>query len=160
MRNRVYRSRALPVLGSPLLFILIGCGDSGQLERAYVTGKVTLDGKPVEAGRLLFRPAKGRAGRGKIENGLIVSTCTYELDDGVLLGMHQIGVQPIADVAPVLFDRMEDPTQPNKPMPKPPQAKRTKSVPIPHKYRDPSTSGLTAEIKSGENELLLELKSK
>lgn len=144
------------------LTCVAGCGGSDRMTRAQVTGKVLLDNKPVAAGTILFRPDKGRAGRGKIVDGEIVSAATYELDDGIVLGNHQIAIQPLAPVAPVMFDRMEDPTQPNnrqRPSAKPDVPKPI-IVNIPRKYRDPSTSGITAEITDGDNELTIELTSK
>ena len=51
---------------------LVGCGSSSDLPPAYpVSGKVTLDGKPVPEGRILFRDAAGklRGDGGTITNG-------------------------------------------------------------------------------------------
>lgn len=148
------------------LSAVLGCGNSGQLETAPVTGTVTLDGKPLEAGTILFRPEAGRAGRGKIENGRIVEASTYGINDGIVLGVHKVGIQPIPDIAPVTISRMEDPTDPasnSRQLPSyapSPRAAQAPAAPIPAKYHDPDRSGLTAEIRDDSNELQLELSSR
>src|SRR5688572_12505918 len=94
----------------------IGCGRGDQLPLAKVTGKVTLNGAPLPAATILFRPDAGRAGRGRVENGVIVEASTYGINDGIVLGRHKIAVQPIPDVAPVTMSRMEEPSDAGKSM--------------------------------------------
>jgi hypothetical protein len=43
----------------PLVFALAGCGTSGP-DIAYVTGKVTMDGKPLANATVVFVPENGR----------------------------------------------------------------------------------------------------
>lgn len=141
---------------------VIGCGSSDHLDRAQVTGTVTLDGKPLEAARILFRPEQGRAGRGEIKDGQIVNTATYELDDGIVLGKHKIAIQPVPEVAPITLDLMAEEGPRGRPaggLPKGPGKKKS-SVKIPPKYQRMDRSGLTAEITDGDNELTIELTSK
>jgi hypothetical protein len=147
-----------------LLASTIGCGGgSDHLPRGQVTGKVTLNGEPVSAATILFRPETGRAGRGKVENGVIVDASTYGGNDGIVLGSHKIAVQPIPEVAPVTTSRMdESPISGKSVQPLPSYAKdmsqpKAKPVDIPAKYQDPDRSGLTAEITDDGNELSLEL---
>ncbi|RIK84334.1 MAG: hypothetical protein DCC67_04995 [Planctomycetota bacterium] len=148
------------------LSMIVGCDHSGRLDTAEVTGTVTLDGQPLSAGTILFRPESGRAGRGKVENGRIVEASTYGINDGIVLGEHKIAIQPIPDIAPVTVSRMEDPTDrvhnarqlpsyaPGGPR------KRAQAAPIPAKYHDPDQSGLTANIDEDGEELLLKLTSR
>jgi len=143
------------------LIAVVGCGNSDHLDRAQVTGTVTLDGKPLEAARILFRPAQGRAGRGEIKEGQIVNTATYELDDGIVLGQHTIAIQPVPEVAPITLDLLAEEGPGGRPAggaPKGPRKKKP-TVKIPAKYRRMDQSGLSAEITSGENELNLVLTS-
>ena len=150
------------------LAVLAGCGgDSGKLPRAEVTGTVTVDGNPVNVGTIIFRPDSGRAGRGRIENGEIIETSTYGVDDGIVLGNHKIGIQPITRQLKPAESRMEDSgtnSRKNDRRFVPEFSASTDqvltSVRIPAKYRYPDRSGLTAEIVDGTNELVLELRSK
>lgn len=51
------------------LLVLSGCGGSGT-DRETVSGAVTLDGKPLETGSILFTPeGPGSTAGGEIENG-------------------------------------------------------------------------------------------
>ncbi|HEX6960596.1 MAG TPA: hypothetical protein VF175_01920 [Lacipirellula sp.] len=147
-----------------LLASSVGCGGSGdQLPRAQVTGTVTLNGEPVPAATILFRPASGRAGRGKVENGVIVEASTYGINDGIVLGTHKIAVQPIPEVVPITGSRMDEPSTPGKSTQTLPsyaadlRPARAKPAGIPAKYQDPDRSGLSAEITEDNSELTLEL---
>ncbi|MEX1223721.1 MAG: hypothetical protein WEA31_04155 [Pirellulales bacterium] len=71
---------------------LVGCSDDGP-PRYQVHGRVTYDGRPVPAGRVIFEPdaaagGKGPAGYADIANG---SYRTLS-DKGVVGGPHQIRV--------------------------------------------------------------------
>jgi hypothetical protein len=51
------------------LVALVGCG-GGEVPRAAVSGNVTLDGKPLEEGVILFTPlAEGPSAGGEIHQG-------------------------------------------------------------------------------------------
>ncbi len=112
-----------------------GCGKRSDL--AIATGKVTFKGKPLKTGHIVMEPATGRSARGRIVDGEIVDLHTYENGDGVRIGTHQVSI--------TAFVR---------------EPKGMEIVPsaIPERYRDPSSSGLTATIEAGKtNELLFEL---
>ena len=51
--------------------LLFGCGPGNKLGREAVTGKVTLNGRPLAEGSIMFEPTSGRGamGGGRIENG-------------------------------------------------------------------------------------------
>ncbi len=125
----------------------LGCGRSELPLRVKVTGIVTLDGKPLPLGRVQFVPDRSKGNAGPIAVGIIDETGRYQLStdrrndnhDGAVLGFHRVCVEAI------------------------PQPKGVTDFPslIPAKYNNPSTSGLTAEIRSVEvNEIPLKLKSK
>lgn len=83
---------------------------------------------------------------GRIENGTIVEVTTYQTGDGVPVGTHRIAIQP-----PIDEDlAMKDPGA---------VAAQMRRSPVAMMYRRPQTSGLTAEIQRGENNIELELLS-
>ena len=88
--------------------VVIGCGPGGP-ELGTVTGKVTLDGKPVTNGLVTFAPvAKGGASIGKTDaNG------QYELlfvdRKGALLGQHKVTVTTVQEAAAVTLMRSDSP---------------------------------------------------
>jgi len=119
--------------------VLVGCGEeSDQPDLAKVTGVVTYDGQPLESGTIVFYPAAGRSASGEIAKGEILPLTTFKPEDGVPIGKHKVAIQSLDGDGKDMY------------------AKRTSL--IPEKYGSPETSGLTAEIKSGEaNELKFEL---
>jgi hypothetical protein len=132
--------RGLLMVGLIVCFA-IGCGRKGGLETAPVTGKVTYKGKPLPNGTVMFVPAEGPAATGEIAADGTYHLSTYGSDDGAVLGQHKIAITALADMSNLL------PEQRN---PLPPSL-------IPDKYMSQDTSGLTAEVKRGENKVDLEL---
>jgi hypothetical protein len=130
-----------------VLATVIGCGGGPSLPgRAKVTGKVTLDGKPLARGTVTFAPDNARGTTGPAAVGQIGADGKYELTtdrsgrggDGAVIGFHRISVQSREDVE---------------------AGQLAKSL-IPAAYEDPDRSGLTAEVKAGQaNEVNLELHS-
>jgi hypothetical protein len=130
---------ALSIVG---LMTLPGCQRGEEL--GHVTGQVSFKGKPVASGFVIFA---------NDANGVYM---TAELDAegkfeiitakgaGLPFGEYQVGVSP------PLMDH------PLGPIEEPPEADKRKD--IPRRYRDPATSGLKREVKSGENVIDLELK--
>jgi hypothetical protein len=113
---------------------------------AGVSGVVTIDGKPLPRGTIQFVPDDSKGTRGATAVGTIDAQGRYRLKtagvDGAIVGFHKVGVYALAE-APA------DETAP----PPPPL--------IPLKYFNPDTSGLTAEVKAGEeNQIPFPLKSK
>ena len=64
-----------------------------------VSGKVTLEGKPVEAGHIVFTPAQGKGGEtGQSATGEINADGSYEITtfntgDGAIIGQHVVTVE-------------------------------------------------------------------
>ena len=114
----------------------VGCGrPSYQLETAPVSGKVTLDGQPLPSGYVVVPTPKGRMASGKIQpDGTFILT-TYNEGDGAQVGTH-----------PVILN--EIPSDEFSPIPK------EERVPIPTRYQSAGTSGLTVEVKPGEDNYL------
>jgi hypothetical protein len=126
-------------LAIALIASCLGCGSDSSM--APVRGKVTLNGQPIAEGAIATLPKAGRGAQGKITNGkFVLGTDTGS--DGALVGTHQVAV--IAQ---------------EKPSGAGPEAKAGKLL-VPQRYTDPTTSGLTIEVKAGEtNTPTLDLKS-
>jgi hypothetical protein len=98
MNSSLCRSLAVSTLASGLL-MLAGCGDSSH---ATVSGKVTLDGSPLDSGYVSFIPEDPQVGQtsgGKIADGEYTAeeVTTGQMRVNVMLGlatttdnMHQI----------------------------------------------------------------------
>ena len=120
--------------------VSIGCG-SGQ--EASVKGVVTLDGKPVQRGRITFVPAESGAGAFAAIN----PDGSYEARtgsvDGLEAGEYKIAVQSREDSIP---DPKGGPPLPGK-------------LITPMKYARSRTSGFNVSIDPGSNKVDFELKS-
>ena len=136
-----------------------GCGPGGP-ELGTVTGKVTLDGKPVTNGLVTFTPeAKGGASIGKTDaNG------QYELlyldRKGALLGQHKITVTTLQEAATTTGMRSDSPEYAKQAASAANQSAYNSAKvvePIPARYN--TNTELVKEVKSGSNVIDLELKS-
>lgn len=124
--------------------LVAGCSSSPQFETAQAAGRVTLDGKPVTQGSVVFTPPQGWPARGELDAEGRFTLSTYETGDGAILGQHEIVV--IAQSGPDPSEHFE------RPPPAP-----TKWL-IPERYGSRTTSGLTYEVhKDQPNEITLEL---
>lgn len=112
------------LLGCTLLAIafVAGCGD-GRPTRVPVSGKVLIDGKPLETGNIRVYAAANRAASGKIEPDGKFNLSTYELGDGVVPGTHTVSVTGAKLLNP-----------------------KTMRWFAPKKFADAATSGLTLEV--------------
>jgi hypothetical protein len=118
-----------------------------------VKGTVTLDGKPLAKGSITFETTDARPATGTIVAGEIVEVTTYDPGDGAPVGQHKVAIAATEDAASAVVAN-------------PGEAKQSatdymagKSL-IPAMYNDPSASGLTAEIKPGQNTVEFKLVSK
>ena len=78
------------VLALGFLF-LAGCPDD-RPERVPVSGRVLVDGKPLEAGFVRVIPANDRAATGAVGEDGRFSLMTYEKDDGCVPGKHRVTI--------------------------------------------------------------------
>ena len=125
-------------------FTFGGCNSKTEFETAPAVGRVTLDGKPVVSGSVVFTPPQGWPARGELDAEGRFTLTTYEPDDGAIVGPHEIVV--IAQTGP-------DPNE---------HFERALSAPtkwlIPERYGSRKSSGLVYDVKSGEaNDVTLEL---
>jgi hypothetical protein len=120
---------------------MAGCGPHQQIHP--VSGTVTFQGKPVTAGTIRFCNPQAVVDM----TAQLQSDGRYEVlmakGAGLPEGIYQVAVMPPG---------VELPPGPMKERPKP------KEYPnIPLRYRQPSTSGVTLSVKSGDNRLDLDM---
>lgn len=136
------------------LFVLItlavtswlgGCNREGRLPTTPVRGTVTLDGKPLPYGQVLFVPDNGRVAKGEIVEGRFILG-TYSATDGAVLGKHRVSITARKPMETNLNDPLAVPQY-------------SPSL-IPERYADPTTSGLEFEVMASGNEFHIKLSSK
>jgi hypothetical protein len=71
--------------------LLAGCGD-GRPTRVPVSGRVVIDGKPLNEGNIRFYPAENRVAMAKIQPDGSFKLSTYDFGDGVVTGRHPVSV--------------------------------------------------------------------
>jgi len=146
MREAGWGAALLPGL---LAIGLAGCGGAleGQKETAAVTGSVAYKGQPLKVGQVTFIPAdqgKGnRAAYGTVDGSGRYRLTTYNEGDGAIPGKYQVVVRSEEEVTEDVATT---------------KGKRLPKSLIPTKFADPAKSGLTAEVKSGRNEINFDLK--
>jgi hypothetical protein len=117
-----------------LIGFLTGCGGGGP-ELATVTGTVTYKKEPLKQGTIVFHPENGRPATGKIVNGQILDVATNKSGDGVTVGANKVTISAREN---------------------PDDMYNEKSL-IPQKYNDFKKTNLSADIKSGKNEVKFDL---
>jgi hypothetical protein len=124
--------------------LAVGCGP----KVASVYGKITYKGEPVTAGTITFAPKvpadqidAGKPGFASPDNKGEFQVSTFQRDDGALVGTH------LVTYAPPPASSSGDPV------------KRAEEMKLHHKYKNLSLpQGYTFEVKSGRNDITLELK--
>lgn len=163
-------SESLFVVATCLLLTpLVGCSGSDKPNTVPVSGKVTLDGVPVEGASVMFRPeGPGRPGTAMTDaNGVYHLSSYGEPNDGAVPGDYTVavikiggpGASSLAAAAPPQAD-------PNALSTIAAPGSDGASVPeieyfVPKKYTDPTTSGLKQTVpEGGGDNINLELSSK
>lgn len=134
-----------------LCLVVAGCSDRPKM--AKVRGTVTLDGQPLAKGSVIFEAANARPATGTIVNGEIVTVGTYDTDDGAPVGQHKVAISATEDAGSAGAANPGEASKPGA------DYMSGKSL-IPAMYNDPNSSGLSADIKPGENKVKFELSSK
>jgi hypothetical protein len=119
-----------------------GCGGS-SLTTAEVTGKVTLKGRPVTQGKVLFRPEKGPMAAGNLESDGSYTLTTYRPGDGAIVGKCAVAIAAPTYGAPV----------PGAPPDIPPPRDET----IPTRFHNFGSSGLIRMVDYSDNVFDFEL---
>ena len=105
-----------------LVLFAVGCQPTSPVP-ARVRGTVTVNGRPLRGGTIVFVPDRQRGNRGDMAYAVVANDGSFELKAGAVSGWHRITVAPTAD-AVELAQRLE-------------------------KYRYPDQSGLSREVKAG-----------
>lgn len=94
--TRSHRTKWLALLTTATLIPLASCSNNG-LNLAKVRGKVTYKGQPVQKGTVFFMPDEAKGTVGPSAMGGISSDGSYVLSteesgDGVIVGLHKVGI--------------------------------------------------------------------
>ena len=122
-----------------LALVLAGCGGGGSSAKPSgdVSGEVTFEGKPVQAGVVNFESAaSGAAAQAPIKDG------SFNFANPVPVGQYKVTIAPPPEAPPVPGET-RPPVNPKD---------------IPAKYRTPAKSDLKAEVAAGQNKVKFELK--
>jgi hypothetical protein len=99
----------------------------------------------VTSGTVRFVPEAGRAAAGNIESDGTFNLGTYSRSDGALFGTHKVAIiasEASGDIRPY-------------------KARNQKSKPlVPERYMAVGTSGLTFDVKPGDNQADFDLTSR
>jgi hypothetical protein len=145
MQFHLYQRWAATAFLLGCMAAVTGClGSTPALGR--VSGVVTLDGKPLSSGRVTFWPAAGRSGSGWIETDGRFTLGTFNATDGAVVGSHAVTVTAASKSPPGApdFDR-------DRPVSGWPRS------PIPARYSNPDSSGLSFEVSPGANRFEIKL---
>lgn len=112
-----------------------GCGDNLP-KRVPVSGRVLLDGKPLEYGVVKFFPQNQRMASGGIGPDGRFSLATFSENDGCFMGKHPVAVSACEGIS----------------------ATKMKWY-APKKYAEADTSGLEIDIPGPRSDVIIELTS-
>lgn len=107
-----------------------GCGNQSLYEVAVVRGTVTLDGKPLTGGKVMFAPVaqgqnakSGKPGFGQLNRDGTFVVSTYGKEDGAVIGKHWVSImrnlkvgdseKPTTEEPEMPFERVTFPRQQN-----------------------------------------------
>ncbi|MFC1597648.1 carboxypeptidase regulatory-like domain-containing protein [Planctomycetota bacterium] len=123
--------------GSLIVFLLAtGCGDGGP-ERGNVTGKVTLDGKPLEGADLEFQPTEGSPSYGTTNPDGKYKLMYTRDKKGAMVGEHTVRITTSTTATDENGNEIRVPQQ------------------VPPEY---SREGVVKEVKPGRNKFDFDLK--
>lgn len=158
--------------------LAVGCGGKGT-----VSGTVTLDGTPLPAGTIAIIPSNGPGGVGPIQDGKYSltkistgkATITVETDS-IKKQLDSLAAAPsqsmqrsaggrmtpemLAKMPENAKQQMEERQKQMEGAGQKAQELKAKYRPLPEKYSESKSSGLTFEVKSGDNTFNVELSSK
>lgn len=132
-RSQRFRFRVLPWGCALLILATAGCGD-GRPKRVPVSGRVTIDGQPLETGFIQVVPEGDRPATGKLGTGGRFTLTTYDTEDGCVLGKHLVSVAANKSLNPTTMQWF-----------------------APKKYISTATSGLTLEVTGPRDDVEIKL---
>lgn len=140
---KIYHAIVLATLVAMLA--AVGCGPSAGGSLAKVSGVITVDKVPTAGLMVTFYPK----GEGKTASGVTdaegkYTLTTLEPNDGAIVGQHEVTVT----VSPVAGAGAGPPPMPGMPGY---DAAKVATEPFHPKYKQQTTSGLTATVESGKD---------
>lgn len=135
--------RCLPSLVFAALTLLVSGCSEGPFD-ADVSGKITLDGRPMPPGVVVFSAVEGKrnSSRGRIEEG----------GDYFLVTRHHRGIDPGDYRVSLQVFEKGDPPGPGERAPVLPPL-------VPKRFLDPASSGLRYTVEPGSNRIDIEVES-
>jgi len=139
-----------------LLVLLTGCNSEAGPDLVRVSGKVTLDGRPLESGIITFLPDNSRQTSGPRASGIIDKDGRYTVAspgnrEGVIAGHHLVVIH-CNEVSP-----SPDPESEYQKLKA--QGINPDECLVPAQYQNEKTSGLTAEVRQNTSEFNFELQT-
>ena len=121
---------------------------------------MTLDGKPVTEGSIQFWPQEGRPARGTIRPDGTYELSSFDEGDGAVLGRHSVTVEAtrVTGRAPAVRSTEEEIAYYSQSGKARVVAAEVEQL-VPERYSRRETSGLTAEVRRGENRLDFDLRA-
>jgi hypothetical protein len=117
--------------------VFAGCSSAGDnLPRQAVSGRVTLDGKPLERGTISFQPESGLPTAAAV--GITAGSYSMARAQGLVPGTYRVLISSTPPAAVTIDPTTGMPPPPGKPTPPPKEL-------LPAKYNASST--LSAEVK-------------
>ncbi len=145
--ERTLNRNLAAVVATILVLIPAGCDNGPNV--APVHGKITVGGKPLTEGNIVFMPSNGRMAHGKIQPDGSYRLTTFESNDGALIGDHSVTIEAVvvesnAAELKTLEEEISNENQPRRLI-----VKETHLVP--EKYADPLSSELKATVKDQDD---------
>lgn len=137
--------------------VLVGCGPSlpaGSKPTYKTTVTVMYKGAPVEGATVTFIGPESTNAVGMTDAQGKAKMKTYVEGDGAVEGQHKVLISKIETIGGAPAADQDSPNYVPPVNVPPPQIKYH----LPQKYEAPGTSGLTADVKKGPNEISFELK--
>jgi len=138
----VLRSRMPGVASLLMCCLIVGCAEKkAEPEVVPVTGKVLLDGEPLEFGTVTFQPLRGQPAKGEIQPDGTFELSTFAPGDGAPVGKHQVRI--------TCYESQRPGAEQNT------NAETLGESLIPEKYLNFATSGIEVSVVSGGNKPFL-----
>jgi len=134
--------------GAAVVASLPGCGKA-QRERGVVTGKVTYNGEPLRFGTVIFEPETGQ-----YATGIIQPDGTFEMETRGEGKGAPVGKCKVRFVCFANQDPAAKPVEPENGA-IPGEGLAIGPSLIPERYLSSETSGITVDVKPGDNEPLV-----
>jgi hypothetical protein len=150
MSRYAVRYLVVAILG---LFVT-GCGGVDYGPTGKITGRLTMDGKPLAAGTAVsFMQME----KGFLAFGLTDADGKFQVDSfnngDMPAGVYKVMIAPPAAAAPAPKDVSAEEAFENPELLEP-----TVKAEFPKKYRETATSGLEYDIQAGKNDIKIDLK--